>query len=197
MGSTKSRGAGWRSASVAVVATLVGVLVSVPRAAAQTNVQLPNTAQTTTFTAAVSEQARVTLPAAVTFNVTNINVSTPAPSVPVSIQNIVLATATKQVRIALRANASAFTAPVTGATTWSASDVSWSSPNGGPNQWVNAVRTNGSLNATSFTDVATCDPDVSSCSSSGVTLTLAAKASVKRSGIHTLTVTWKIESIGS
>ena len=167
-------------------------------AAAQTAVALPDAAQSTTLTAAVTEQARVTLPAGISFNVTNVNSSTTEGNVPISVQNIVLSTATKQLRISLTANAASFTPPAAGATTWSASDVSWTAgPAGGPNQWQNATGSAGTLSAAAYNTVATCTADTASCSITRLSFSLAAKPTVKRAGSHTLTVTWKFESIGS
>lgn len=174
------------------------IMMAVPaRLAAQTSVTLPNSSSTTTLTAAVSEQARVTVPGAVTFNVTNVTASTGSGNLTVSIQNIVLATATKQFRISLRANAASFTPSVGGATTWLASDVTWSTPAGGPNAWVNATRANGTLSSASYGTVADCSPDAASCSTTGLSFTLGAKSTVKRSGVHTLVITWRFESIGT
>jgi len=51
--------------------------------------------------------------------------------------------------------------------------------------------------AAAFGAVATCSPDVASCSTTGLTFTLGANSAVKRSGNHTLVMTWKFESIGS
>jgi hypothetical protein len=181
------------------LALVAGIwLMSAVSAGAQTAVTLPNSGQTTTLTAAVAEQVKVTVPAAATFNVTNVSSNTSTGNLTVSAQNIVLTTATKQLRISLIANAAAFMPPVAGATTWSAADVSWTSgPGGGPNQWQNAAGSAGTLSSAAYTTVATCNADAGSCSSTGFKLDLAAKPTVKRSGSHTLTVTWKFESIGS
>lgn len=150
------------------------------------------------MTAAVAEQARVTVPAGISFDVTNVSAATTRGNVAVSVANIVLLTATKQLRIGLIANGLAFTPPVTGATTWAASDVSWNAgPGGGPNQWQNAVGSAGTLSSVAYNNVATCNADTTGCSITHLSFTLAAKPSVKRSGNYTLTVTWKFESIGS
>jgi len=166
-------------------------------AAAQTPVSLPSSTRTTTFAASVSEQARITVPAGITFNVADVTATTNASSASIQLTNIVLAAATKQLRVSVQANAASFTPPVAGATTWSASDVSWTIPNGGPNTWLNGTRTNGSLSSGAFATVGTCDPDAASCGTIGFAMSLAAKPTVKQAGAHTLLVTWKIESIGS
>ena len=59
-----------------------------------------------------------------TFNVTNTSVIT-MPRAAVTVTNIALATATKQLQISLVANALAFTPSVAGGTSWASSDVSW------------------------------------------------------------------------
>ncbi len=157
---------------------------------AQTTVTLPDTSQTTTVSANVSEQARVIVPSGITFNVTNIGVSTVASAATVTVDQIVTATATKQLKLSLQANAASFTPPVGGATTWAATDVSWNAA-----AWTNATGSTGTLSNSAYTTVATCQADAAACSTTGLVFTLAAKATVQRSGTHTLVVTWKFESI--
>ncbi|HEX7185277.1 MAG TPA: hypothetical protein VF756_25865 [Thermoanaerobaculia bacterium] len=169
-----------------------GLLLIAGTAAAQTTVTLPDTSQTTTLTASVSEQARVTVPAGITFNVTDVANSTAASSASVTVSNIVLATATKQVKVSIQAGAASFTPSVAGATTWSAGDVTWNAAT-----WTNATGASGSLSNSAYSAVATCDADAASCSTTGLVFTLGAKSTVKRSGNHTLSVTWKFESIGT
>jgi hypothetical protein len=162
-------------------------------AAAQTPVTLPASSQATTLSADVSEQAQLTVPAGVTFNVANIGAATVASVASVTVDGIVLATATKQLKISLQANAASFTPSVVSADTWSASDVSWNAAtfsNGG-------VGATGTLSESAYNQIATCAADVVSCSTTNLEFTLAENAAVKRSGAHTLTMTWKFESIGS
>jgi len=166
------------------------LLLTATAARAQTSVTLPNSSQTTTLTANVSDQARVTVPAGVTFNVTNITANTAAGVASLTVDNIVLATATNQLKVSLQANAASFTPPVGGATTWSASDVTWNAA-----AWTAATGASGTLSNAAFNTVGTCDADVSTCSTAALVFTLAAKGTVKRSGNHTLVVTWKFESI--
>jgi hypothetical protein len=157
---------------------------------AQTTVTLPNTSgQTTTLTANVSEQAKVTVPAGVTFDVNNINISTAATAVPLSVESIVLSSASKRLKISLQANAASFTAPGGSGTTWSAGDVTWNAAS-----WTNATGVSGTL-GTAFSEVATCTADAATCSTTGLVFTLGAKPTVNRSGSHTIVVTWKFESI--
>ena len=161
-------------------------------ASAQQTVTLTDTSQTTTLTANVSEQARVTVPAGVTFNVNDVSASTAASAASVTVTSIVLATATKQLKVSLQANAASFTPPVVGATTWVAGDVTWNAA-----AWTNATGSAGTLSNSAYNSVATCAADASDCSSAALVLTLGAKPTVKRAGNHTLVVTWKFESIGS
>ena len=169
--------------SLALTTMMVGL------ATAQTTVTLPDTSQSTSLTATVSEQARVTVPTGVTFTVADTSGSTAASAATVTIDNIVLATALKQLKVSLQADAAAFTPPVALAATYAASDVSWNAAT-----WTNATGASGTL-STTFTAVATCAADAASCSTTGLIFTIGPKTTVKRSGNHTLNVTWKIESI--
>lgn len=168
----------------------VGMLGCAAAANAQTTVTLPDTSQTTTLTATVTDQARVTVPAGVTFNVSDVSTTTDSANASVTVSNIVLATAAKQLRVSLQAAAASFTPPVVAATTWAAGDVSWNAA-----AWTNAAGAAGTLSSAAYTPVATCTADVSSCSTNALVFTLAANAAVKRSGNHTLVVRWKFESI--
>lgn len=177
---------GWRVAAL-VGAALVG---SAGTLSAQTTVMLPDTSQTTTLTAVVSEQARVTFPASATFTVNDVSIATASAASSVTVTNIVLATATKQLKMSLQAETASFTPPVGGAATWSAGDVTWNAAS-----WTNAAGATGTLSASSYNTVATCTADVAACSTSGLVFTLAANTNVKRSGNHTIVVRWKVESI--
>ena len=161
-------------------------------ASAQTTVSLPDTSQTTLLTATVSEQARIVVPASISFTVGNIANSTAASTATVTIDRIVLSSATKQLRVSVQAAAASFTPPSPGATTWAASDVTWNAAN-----WTRATGVSGVLSAVSFTQVATCEPGAADCSTTDLVFTLGAKPTVNRSGAHTLVVTWKFEAIGS
>ncbi len=167
------------------------IVLGASNATAQTTVALPDTSQTTLLTATVSEQARIVVPASVAFAVTNIANNTSATAATVTVDRIVLATATKQLKISVQAASASFTPPVVGATSWSASDVTWNAAT-----WTRATGVSGALSAVSFTQIATCDPAAADCSTTDLIFTLAAKPTVSRSGAHTLVVTWKVESIG-
>ena len=181
-----------RNVCLRVIAVPAIVLALSSIASAQTPVTLPDTSQSTTLTANVSEQARVAVPAGITFNVLDVTASTAASGASLSAQNIVLSTATKQLKVSVQASASAFTPPSVGATTWSASDVTW-----GAGSWTNATGSGGTLSNSAYNTVATCAAGVSACSTTGLVFTLGSKPTVTHSGNHTLVVTWKFESIGS
>jgi hypothetical protein len=167
--------------------------MALPAAAhAQIVVTLPSTSLSTTLTATVSEQARVAVPAGVLFSVGDIGASTAASAASVTIDQIVLATTTKQLRISLQAGAASFTPSIGGSPTWSASDVSWNAAT-----WTQATGSAGTLDASSYNAIATCTAGVSSCSTSQLIFTLAPNTAITNAGNHTLSVTWKIESIGS
>ena len=179
--------------TLAAMFALFAVTLANPlRADAQVTVALPDTSQTTTLSAIVTEQARVSFPAAVTFAVSDVTSATPATGVSVTITNIVLGTATKQLKISLQADAANFTPPVVGSPTWGAGDVTWTA-----GSWTNATGSSGTLSGSAYNTVATCAADAAACSTTGLVLTLGAKPAVQRSGTHTLTVRWKVEAIGS
>lgn len=108
-----------------------------------------------------------------------------------TISNIVLATATKQLKLSIQAGAEDFTPPVALATTWSASDVTWNAAT-----WTSATGASGTLSSSSYNEVATCAADSAACSTTGLVFTLGAKGTVKRSGNHAINITWKFESTG-
>jgi hypothetical protein len=165
----------------------------VTAAQAQTTVSLPDTSQTTTLTADVTEQAQVTVPASVLFNVIDVTQPSPAGAVAVSATNIVLSSDTRQLQISLEAAAANFTPPVTGETTWAAADVSWNAAS-----WTgSAAPAAGTLSSSAFTTAVTCDAGVGTCSTTALVFTLAAKPTVTRSGNHTLVMNWKFAGIGT
>ncbi|HJR59995.1 MAG TPA: hypothetical protein VJ813_11370 [Vicinamibacterales bacterium] len=175
----------------AVVAAGVFLLSGV-EVLAQTTVTMPDTSQTTTVSASVSEQARITVPAGIAFNVTNVGSITVANAATLTVDQIVLSSATKQLRLSLQAATGSFAPPVVGATTWAAGDVSWNAAS-----WTAATGASGTLSSSVYSTVATCNAGATTCSTTGLTFSLAAKPTVQRSGTHTLVVMWKVESIGS
>lgn len=181
-----------RSAVQASVLAFGAIAVMAGTASAQVTVSLPDSSQTTILTATVAEQARVTFPSGVSFTVADVASNTASGNASVNASNIVLSTATKQLRVSLQANAAAFTPPVSGATTWSAADVTW-----GAGTWTNATGAAGTLSSSAYNEVATCAANAASCDTSALVFTLGAKSTVQRSGNHTLVVRWRVEAIGS
>lgn len=174
-----------------LVAVVLGLLVSAGLASAAV-VTLPDETQSTTFTATVSEQANVSVPATVTFTVTDVSSSTVASDATVSATTIVL-TDGNALKISLKGDAADFTPPTGGTNTWAVGDVSWDTGA----TWTGitgGAGTAGTL-ATAYGTVATSDANVTALSTTSLTFTLAADATVDRAGDHTLAATWKFESL--
>jgi hypothetical protein len=162
-------------------------MLSAVSAGAQT-VPLGDSSLTTTLTAVVSEQATVTVPGTITFNVTNVTASTTA-TASVSVSNIVLSSAAKQIHVSLKADTASFNPPAPGDATWAAGDVSWNAAT-----WTNASGTSGTLDDVGFNDVSACTADTASCSTNDLTFTLAPNLAVKRAGSHSIVVRWKVDA---
>lgn len=170
---------------------LVAVLIlGLSAIAVATVVTLPNETQSTTFTATVAEQANVTVPATVTFNVNDVTSTTDGTGA-VSATSIVL-TDGSALKISLQGDAASFTPPAAGGTTWDVGDVSWVA-----GDWTNGTGAIGTLSSAAYIEVATSDANAVSTSST-ITFTLAAKAAADPAifaGDHTLVATWKFESL--
>ena len=153
---------------------------------------LPDENNTTTMTATVAEQAQLTTPGAVSFTVADVTSVTVADSaVSVSATSIALSTDTQALKISLAPNAVQFTPPTGATVTWDSSDVSWTST--GTNWTPNNAALSGTAGV--YVEVATCTANATSCSSSDLTFSLAAKPTIDGSGAFSLVVTWKFESI--
>ena len=168
------------------VFVLILVLVTVGAASAAV-VTLPNTTQTTTFTATVSEQANISVPAGVTFNVTNVSASTASSAQSVSATAIVLTNA-KALRVELEALDPVFTPATGGSVTWAASDVSWNAAT-----WTNGTGASGTL-GDMYRKLNDTSANAASTATTNLVFTLAAKATVDRAGNHTLWACWKFSS---
>ena len=158
-------------------------------AQAQVNVPVPDQSQTTTLIAQVGEQVRINVPASVTFVVNNVAAATGATAA-VTLDNIVLSSATRQVCLLVQADAASFTPPVALAPTWAAGDVSYAA--GG---WANGVGSAAAL-TTAFQQVVMGNANASSVSNPALAFTLAPNTNVNRSGAHTLTIRWRVEAVG-
>lgn len=180
-----------RPALMVGAAALAALLLGATGASAQVLVSLPDSAQSTTFTASVAEQVTITVPAAVSFTVSNLANDVDATDASVTAANIVMSGAGKSLKISLKADAAAFTPPVALSTTYDAADVSWNAP-----AWTNGTGATGTLSSAGFNEVVTCQADVTGCNTANLKFTLKAHAGVQYAGSHTLTATWKIESVG-
>ena len=170
------------------------VLIALGKSAeGQSNVTLPDATSTTTLTATVDEQAVIALPASMSISVNNVAVQNARPNQVVTVSNIVLATATKQLRISVQANAASFTKPAAATTTWAASDVTWTTTQA----WTNATGSDGTLSNVAFNTVATCNAGATSCSTDRLKFTLAPNTNITVSGAYTIGIIWKFESIGT
>jgi len=153
-------------------------------------VTLPDTSLTTYVNLSGStDVATVTVPATLTFAVHQVGSASSATAA-LSVTAISIA-GTNQLKISLNAAAAAFTPPSAGATTWNAADVSWAA-----GSWSHGTGSPGTLSSSAYTTVATCSVNALFCNNNAIAFTLAAKPGVKISGNHTLTMTWKFESIG-
>jgi hypothetical protein len=148
----------------------------------------PDGGNTTTFTATVSEQADISVPANVAFAVTNKSAAAVSTAQTVTLSNIVLSSASKTLRMSVSSPAS-FTAPA--GATYAAGDVSWNA-----STFTSGTGIAGTLAATDVV-LATCVAAVTTCGTTNLVFTLAPNATVVHSGNHTLVMTWKFESMGS
>lgn len=149
-------------------------------------VMLPDESQQTTFIASVGEQAQVSVPDQIIFDVTNVTVATTAEDLAISATSIVLNEG-NALRIELKADAADFADP--GSTvTWAASDVSWDAP-----VWTGGTGFAGTLSSLAYTKIAESEANAGTLSNDSVVWTLAPKA-IDLAGDYTLTVTWKFSS---
>ena len=108
----------------------------------------------------------------------------------VTVDQIVLSSAARRVQLSVQANAVSFTPPIVGATTWNAADVSWNAA-----VWANGAGAAGTLSNLAFNPVVLSAADPGSVSTAALQFTLAANAAVRRSGSHTLVMTWRVEAL--
>jgi hypothetical protein len=136
-----------------------------------------------------SDKVDITIPASVSFAVNNISATTTGTPVTftVSFSNAKLKH-TDALRISVMANSTAFTPP-NGTTQIPASTVTWTTSNA-----VHGAGSNGTLNATQFTQVYQSDLDPSS-GSVAITWRLTGAPVGIHSGSHTLSLTWKLEAV--
>lgn len=169
---------------------LICLVLVLAGAAYSAVVTLPDETATTTFTATVTEQANVSVPAAVAWTVNDVSSATDSGAQTVSASTIVLADGAK-LRIEIAPDATGFTAPTGGTTTWASSDISWAGT------WTNGTPNDSTMSASANTYVKVADmtsANAASLSTADLVFRLAAKAGVDRAGAHTLTATWKFSS---
>ena len=115
--------------------------------------------------------------------------ATNSPTVTVNIDNIVLANATRRLRVLVRSVAANFTPPFVGDATWATSDVSWNAA-----IWQNGTGYAGVLNNAVFVRIAETAANVPNTLSTNLVFTLAGRVTVRRAGNHTLNMTWRVEA---
>ncbi|MHB1461832.1 MAG: hypothetical protein ACYC1M_11170 [Armatimonadota bacterium] len=150
----------------------------------------------TTLTATVSEQCQIAVPSGVAFAVTDITKDTVSAAQSVAITDIVLASATKQLKLSIEAAAGTFTS-TNGGSTWAPADISWNAATWSGDLALTGTGSAGTaLSNSVYGTVATSAATSSICSSTDLVFTLKSNPLVTRSGAHTLAVTWKVESTG-
>ena len=151
-------------------------------------VALPNETQQTLFYASVMEQADLSVPDQVGFDVTDVTANTGASGVTVSATSVVLDSG-NALRIELKADAANFTPPSGATVTWAASDVSWAA-----GAWTGGTGSSGTLANGVYHTVAESSVNASELSCSDMAFTLVQKPTVNIAGEYTLTATWKFSS---
>ena len=149
-------------------------------------VTLPNETQTTSFAATVSSQANVTIPAGITFTVTNVSADTASAAQTVNASVIVVPNG-NELYFQIKANAANFTPATGGTVTWAATDVTWNAAT-----WTNGSGSSGTMSSAAYNLVSLSNANPGSTSTSNLVFTLGDKATVDRAGNHTLVCTWKI-----
>ena len=136
------------------------------------------------------ESVRITLPAGITFAVTNIaNTTTGSPN-PAQLRfNQAILLPTKVLRVSVKADTPTFTPPVPSAKPIPASNVSWTTSNP-----TRVTGSNGTLSSSSYTLVFQSQANANN-GNLDVTWSLSPPPVGVRAGAHQLTVRWKVESI--
>ncbi len=182
-----------KSFASCIFAVGICLSLSLSNCSAQTSTDITSHANElngTSFTAHVYEQCDITVPSSVAFNVGDISDPTPAvTAVSLTVTNIVTSSASRVVRVSVKAASSQFTPSVSGASTWSAGAVTWDAGT----SWSGATGQSGTLSQSSYKPVAIGQADAAAFSTSTLHFTLAANTNVKRSGNYVLALTWKVE----
>ncbi len=175
-----------------LVAVVMALLMSASLASAAA-VALPHTSEGSNLTAAVSEQADVSVDTTVAFAVGDVTSATDADAASSVGATVIVLTVGNALKIELAPNATAFTPP-SGSGTWASSAVSWTATS-----WSNGTKNDASLSAeaAAYTEVARSSANAASCESTGLMFHLAANVAASpaiEAGDHTLTATWKFSS---
>ena len=152
------------------------------------SVLLPDETQQTTFCASVMEQAELSVPVEIIFDVADVNNDTGASMLSVSATSIVLDSG-NALRSELQADAANFTPPSGATVTWAASDVSWAA-----GAWTGGTGSSGTLANGIYHTVAESGVNASELSCTNMSFTLVQKPAVNIAGEYTLTATWKFTS---
>jgi hypothetical protein len=130
----------------------------------------------------------ITIPASVSFSVTDVSAATVGSPNPFHISfNTLVMLPTNTFRISVQANAANFTSAI--GSTIPASNLSWKTSNA-----VNGTGVNGTLSAGAFNQVYASNTLVLS-GSVDLKWTLAAPGSGVKAVSHSLTITWKLEAL--
>lgn len=137
-----------------------------------------------------ADSANVTLPASVSFSVSNTGLSTTGTPNPTTAEfSDAILSSGNGIRMGIQADSLNFSRPVEAGGYIPASNVSWTTSSA-----VNGTGFPGTLSATAFTLVFQGNADAT-FGSVNISWTLSAPGSNVRAGIHTLAATWKIESL--
>lgn len=151
-------------------------------------VALPNESQQTLIYASVMEQANLSVPDQIGFDVCDVTVDTVGSGLTVSATAVVLDSG-NALRIELKADAVDFTPPSGASVTWAASDVSWAA-----GVWTGGTGSSGTLANGVYHTVAESSVNASELSCADMSFTLVQKPAVNIAGEYTLTATWKFTS---
>ena len=138
--------------------------------------------------AAAQETVNISVPSAVSFQVTDVTVSTSGAPNPMTISfSSASLSAGNALRVSVKGDAASFTPP--GGSSIPASKVSWTALGAG-----GGIGLNGTLSSSSYALVYQSDPARTS-GHVDLAWTLTAPGSGIRAGLHQLTTRWKVESI--
>ena len=173
-----------------VMAVVMALLVSASLASAAV-VALPDTAQGSTLTANVSDQADVSASSAIAFAVSDVTGSTAnATDATITVSAMVLVNG-NALKVEIQAAAESFSG--TTGDTWDAADISWTATT----PWTNGTGVSGTLSNIAYEEVGHSTANADTTSTTALTFTLgpnAASATGIKAEAQTLSATWKFSS---